>query len=47
VLIHAGDFSMIGERDAVLDFNFQLGELPHRHKIVIAGIIFHNLLDFL
>ena len=35
VLIHAGDF--LGLRRDLSDFNDWLGELPHRHKIVIAG----------
>ena len=35
VLIHAGDF--LGLRRNLSDFNDWLGELPHRHKIVIAG----------
>lgn len=37
VLIHAGDFTMIGERKWIEDFNDWLGSLPHKHKIVIAG----------
>lgn len=35
VLIHAGD--SLGLRRDLSDFNDWLGELPHRHKIVIAG----------
>jgi predicted phosphohydrolase len=37
LLIHAGDFTMFGEVDAVRDFNTWLGTLPHSHKVVIAG----------
>jgi len=38
VLIHAGDFTMFGRSlQALKDFNGWLGELPHRHKIVICG----------
>jgi hypothetical protein len=35
---HAGDFTMFSESmKAVADFNDWLGELPHRHKIVVPG----------
>jgi Icc-related predicted phosphoesterase len=38
ILIHAGDFTMFSKNlDAILDFNAWLGELPHRHKIVVPG----------
>jgi Icc-related predicted phosphoesterase len=38
ILIHAGDFTMFSESmEAVADFNDWLGELPHRHKIVVPG----------
>jgi len=37
VFIHAGDITMCGELDAFQDFNAFLKELPHKHKIVIAG----------
>jgi len=37
VLIHAGDITGRGDPKVVRDFNAFLGELPHRHKIVIAG----------
>ncbi|KAI1705255.1 calcineurin-like phosphoesterase domain-containing protein [Ditylenchus destructor] len=37
VFVHCGDFTHIGEKAAVLKFNKQIGELPHKHKIVIAG----------
>jgi Icc-related predicted phosphoesterase len=38
VLIHAGDFTMFSKSmSAIGDFNTWLGELPHRHKIVVPG----------
>jgi len=37
VLIHAGDFTNIGQPQDVKDFSDFLGKLPHKHKIVIAG----------
>ncbi len=37
VLIHAGDITRSGDMNEVRDFNDFLGELPHPHKIVIAG----------
>jgi Icc-related predicted phosphoesterase len=38
ILIHAGDFTMFSKSAAaILDFNEWLGELPHRHKIVVPG----------
>jgi Icc-related predicted phosphoesterase len=37
ILIHAGDITFRGEFDILRDFNIWLGELPHRHKIYIAG----------
>lgn len=37
ILIHAGDFSGRGKADELRVFNHWLGELPHRHKIIIAG----------
>jgi Icc-related predicted phosphoesterase len=37
VLVHAGDLTRRGDRAAVLDFDAWLGDLPHRHKVVIAG----------
>ena len=37
VLIHAGDFTNVGEISDVIDFNNFLDELPHLHKVVIAG----------
>jgi len=38
IFIHAGDFTLFSESmEAVADFNDWLGELPHRHKIVVPG----------
>jgi hypothetical protein len=38
VLICVGDFTMFSRSlPAIEDFNEWLGELPHRHKIVIPG----------
>lgn len=39
VLLHSGDFSMVGadRRKQVVAFNEWLGTLPHRHKVVVAG----------
>jgi Icc-related predicted phosphoesterase len=37
VLIHAGDMTETGALSEVEEFNQFLGELPHSHKIVIAG----------
>ncbi|SFR47942.1 Predicted phosphoesterase [Marinobacter daqiaonensis] len=37
ILIHAGDCLGAGTLNDVADLNDWLGELPHRHKIVIAG----------
>lgn len=37
VLIHAGDMCNTGTLSEVQKFNAWLGELPHKHKIVIAG----------
>lgn len=38
LLIHAGDFTFFSKRRSqIRDFNDWLGELPHRHKIVIPG----------
>ncbi|HET6574366.1 MAG TPA: metallophosphatase domain-containing protein [Fimbriiglobus sp.] len=37
VLIHAGDITGYGELEVVEDFDRWLAELPHRHKVVIAG----------
>ena len=37
ILVHAGDFTELGEVDKVKEFNRWLGSLPHKHKIVVAG----------
>jgi Icc-related predicted phosphoesterase len=37
VLVHAGDFSARGRYDEFEDFVRWLSELPHKHKIFIAG----------
>lgn len=37
ILIHAGDLTNRGSFQDVVDFNNWLGQLPHRHKIIIAG----------
>jgi predicted phosphohydrolase len=37
VLVHAGDFSMMGRHGEIAEFNRWLGSLPHKHKIVVAG----------
>jgi predicted phosphohydrolase len=38
ILIHCGNFTMFSRSiKAVGDFNQWLGELPHRHKIVVPG----------
>ena len=37
VLVHAGDFTNVGELNQVKDFNTWLGNLPHKDKVIIAG----------
>ena len=37
ILIHAGDITNHGSIRALANFNAWLGELPHKHKLVIAG----------
>jgi len=37
LLIHAGDFTFWNHVSKIQDFNNWLGELPHRHKVVIPG----------
>jgi hypothetical protein len=37
LLIHAGDFTFWNHAAKIQDFNDWLGELPHRHKVVIPG----------
>ncbi|XP_065175242.1 metallophosphoesterase MPPED2-like [Sycon ciliatum] len=45
VLLHAGDFTDVGQPSQVKEFNDYLAGLPHEHKIVIAGnhdLTFHS-----
>lgn len=37
ILIHAGDFSTYGRVNEITAFNYWIGNLPHKYKIVIAG----------
>ena len=37
IFIHAGDFTRYGLKSEVEEFNTWLGDLPHPHKVVIAG----------
>lgn len=38
ILIHAGDFTLFSKSlKAIEDFNDWLGELPHKHRVVIPG----------
>jgi predicted phosphohydrolase len=37
ILIFAGDYCLYGDIDELEDFNTFLGQLPHQHKIVVAG----------
>ncbi|KAL7014851.1 hypothetical protein ACKWTF_016154 [Chironomus riparius] len=37
IFIHAGDFTACGKLDEVISFNNWLENLPHKHKLVIAG----------
>uniref|UniRef100_A0A7I5EC37 Metallophos domain-containing protein n=1 Tax=Haemonchus contortus TaxID=6289 RepID=A0A7I5EC37_HAECO len=37
VLIHAGDMTNYGSEKDLKKFNEQIGKLPHKHKIVVAG----------
>lgn len=37
VVIHAGDFSNVGDRDDLNDFKTWFGSLPHENRIFIAG----------
>jgi Icc-related predicted phosphoesterase len=37
ILLHAGDVSKRGKEQEIKEFNDWLGELPHPHKVVIAG----------
>lgn len=42
VLIHGGDWTRMGLEEDAADFNAWLGELPHKHKIVVNGNHEHN-----
>lgn len=37
IFIHAGDFTKCGKLEEVIEFNNWVGNLSHKHKIVIAG----------
>ncbi len=37
ILIHAGDATVQGKFDEVVEFNRWLGTLPYKHKIFVAG----------
>ncbi|MBI2933881.1 MAG: metallophosphatase domain-containing protein [Planctomycetes bacterium] len=37
LLLHAGDFTMVGREDEIARFDAWLATLPHRRKVVIAG----------
>ena len=37
VLIHAGDITKLGSIPGVIDFARWFGDLPHEHKLVVAG----------
>jgi len=37
ILIHAGDITQFGEEDILRDFNQFMADLPHKHKVIIAG----------
>uniref|UniRef100_A0A914EGT4 Calcineurin-like phosphoesterase domain-containing protein n=1 Tax=Acrobeloides nanus TaxID=290746 RepID=A0A914EGT4_9BILA len=37
ILVHCGDFTNLGDRHELEEFNEKIGKLPHPHKIVIAG----------
>lgn len=37
ILLHAGDLSMSGELNTLMDLNEWFGKLPHNYKVVIAG----------
>jgi Icc-related predicted phosphoesterase len=37
ILVFAGDFCMYGDLTELDKFNAFLGELPHKHKVVVAG----------
>jgi Icc-related predicted phosphoesterase len=37
VLVHAGDFTYKGRKDEIVDFLDWFLDLPHKHKVLIAG----------
>ncbi|KAE9554350.1 hypothetical protein FO519_002460 [Halicephalobus sp. NKZ332] len=37
VLVHCGDFTNFGEPEYIRKFDQEMGQLPHKNKIVIAG----------
>ena len=37
ILVHSGDFTMAGSEEEAIDFLEWFIELPHRHKILVAG----------
>uniref|UniRef100_A0AC34QEX5 Calcineurin-like phosphoesterase domain-containing protein n=1 Tax=Panagrolaimus sp. JU765 TaxID=591449 RepID=A0AC34QEX5_9BILA len=37
VLVHCGDFTNFGEAEEIKQFDLEMAQLPHRHKIVVAG----------
>jgi 3',5'-cyclic AMP phosphodiesterase CpdA len=37
VVVHSGDFSMVGTESEAIDFLNWLCDLPYRHKIFICG----------
>jgi predicted phosphohydrolase len=37
ILLHAGDFSMMGRPNEIAAFDAWLATLPHKHKVIIAG----------
>lgn len=37
VLVHAGDLTMRGQLEELTKFNQDLGQLPHKHKLICAG----------
>lgn len=37
IMVHAGDLTRHGDLHELVDLNAWLGELPHRHKLLIAG----------
>ncbi|KAJ1345835.1 hypothetical protein KIN20_000458 [Parelaphostrongylus tenuis] len=37
VLIHAGDLTNFGSEKELIKFNEDIGRLPHKHKIIVAG----------